>query len=144
MLCTHVDDTFPAHKRLLICTFLLASSHWVHGQSDFLPCTHVALASNRTSSGKSAPLSTTRQAFVLTKRAVLRQDTPPSPPSLPPPSKPPPAFPLPPWFPGGVVVSGPCKITNGGSCVTSPNYPDKYGTGTQRLIHTWPLAARML
>eukprot|EP00965_Chrysotila_dentata_P090288 2979229-Pleurochrysis_carterae.AAC.1 len=64
---------------------------------------------------------------------------PPSPPELPHPPQPPPSPPLPPskpWPPSPpplppafTVVSGNCKTTFDGSCVTSPNYP--LGGGTE-------------
>ncbi|EOD12746.1 hypothetical protein EMIHUDRAFT_124541, partial [Emiliania huxleyi CCMP1516] len=47
----------------------------------------------------------------------------PSPPQTPPPSLPPslPACPL-----GDVCTTGPCLITDGGSCATSPDFPNDY------------------
>ena len=44
---------------------------------------------------------------------------PPLPPSLPPPSLP--SCPL-----GDVCTTGPCLITDGGSCATSPDFPNDY------------------
>ena len=51
---------------------------------------------------------------------------PPSPPALPlpPPSHPPPSLPSCPL--GDVCTTGPCLITDGGSCATSPDYPNDY------------------
>ncbi|EOD30558.1 hypothetical protein EMIHUDRAFT_232732 [Emiliania huxleyi CCMP1516] len=35
--------------------------------------------------------------------------------------------PPPPLLPGGYFITGPCSLTDGGSCAASPNYPNSYG-----------------
>ncbi|EOD35913.1 hypothetical protein EMIHUDRAFT_110524 [Emiliania huxleyi CCMP1516] len=48
--------------------------------------------------------------------------------SVVPPARPyPPSIPAPPLPPGGYFIIGPCSLTDGGSCATSPNYPNSYG-----------------
>ena len=54
------------------------------------------------------------------------QIAPPSPP------------PLPPDFPGGYFITGPCSLTDGGSCATSPNYPNGYGDNEECTISGVP------
>ena len=46
-----------------------------------------------------------------------------------------PQAPPPPLLPGGYTLTGPCSITDGGSCATSPNYPESYG-GNERCTIT--------
>ncbi|EOD07111.1 hypothetical protein EMIHUDRAFT_198407, partial [Emiliania huxleyi CCMP1516] len=54
------------------------------------------------------------------------QIAPPSPP------------PLPPGFPGGYFITGPCSLTDGGSCAASPNYPNSYGRNEECTISGVP------
>ena len=69
----------------------------------------------------------------------LPPPAPPSQPSYPPPLPPPPLLLLPPRQPL-VQLTGPCCLTDGGSCATSPHYPSSYGDSEECTITGVPRA----
>ena len=69
------------------------------------------------------------------------QSLPPLPPSAPPaapPSTPPASPPLPACPLGDVCTTGPCLITDGGSCATSPDFPNDYPSNESCTIYGLP------
>ena len=68
-------------------------------------------------------------------RQICLATRPPSPPSSPPS---PPSSPSPPLLPGGYFITGPCSLTDGGSCAASPNYPNSYGYNEECTISGVP------
>ena len=66
--------------------------------------------------------------------AEMRLGAPSAPPS--PPAPPPPSLPSCPL--GDVCVTGPCLITDGGSCATSPDFPNDYPVDEGCTIYSLP------